>query len=69
MPRKRKPTTDAVEIMHRRYFEGRPERIAALEKERARDASERAKREAKRKATRRSKGPRKNNFAELIYPC
>lgn len=35
MPRKRKATTDAVEILHRRYYEGRPERLAALEEERA----------------------------------
>jgi hypothetical protein len=34
-PRNRKPTTDAVEILHRRYFEGKPERLAALEEERA----------------------------------
>lgn len=33
--RKRKPTTDAVEIMHRRYFEGKPEMMALLEEERA----------------------------------
>ncbi len=32
---KRKPTTDAVEIMHRRYFEGKPEMMALLEEERA----------------------------------
>lgn len=37
MPRKRKPSTDAVEIMHRRYFEGNPDRIAALEEARAND--------------------------------
>jgi DNA-binding XRE family transcriptional regulator len=37
MPRKRKPTTDAVEIMHRRYYEGRPDRVAALEEARAND--------------------------------
>jgi ribosome-binding protein aMBF1 (putative translation factor) len=37
MPRKRKPTTDAVEIMHRRYYEGRPARTAALEEARAQD--------------------------------
>src|SRR5205809_769459 len=37
MPRKRKPTTDAVEIMHRRYFEGKPEMLAALEEARAND--------------------------------
>ena len=35
MARRRKPTTDAVEILHRRYFEGRPERLAELEEERA----------------------------------
>jgi len=35
MARKRKPTTDAVEILHRRYFEGKPERQAELEEERA----------------------------------
>ena len=28
-------TSDAVEILHRRYFDGRPERLALLEKERA----------------------------------
>ncbi len=33
--RKRKPTTDAVEILHRRYFEGKPEMMALLEEERA----------------------------------
>src|SRR5438552_5869987 len=37
MPRKRKPTTNAVEIMHRRYFEGKPEMLAALEEARAND--------------------------------
>lgn len=35
MARKRKPTTDAVEIIHRRYFAGRPNRLAELEEERA----------------------------------
>src|SRR5688572_4589411 len=35
MAKQRKPTTDAVEILHRRYYEGRPERLAALEEERA----------------------------------
>jgi len=37
MPKKRKPTTDAVEILHRRYFEGKPEMLAALEEARAND--------------------------------
>ena len=40
MPRKnatkaRKPTSDAVEIIHRRYFEGHPEKVALVEEERA----------------------------------
>ena len=35
MAKKRTPTTDAVEILHRRYYEGRPERLAALEEARA----------------------------------
>ncbi len=32
---KRAPTTDAVEILHRRYFEGKPDMLATLEEERA----------------------------------
>jgi DNA-binding XRE family transcriptional regulator len=35
MAKQRKPTTDAVEILHRRYYEGRPKRLAALEEEQA----------------------------------
>lgn len=35
MGRKRKPTSDAVQILHRRYFEGKPERLAELEEARA----------------------------------
>jgi ribosome-binding protein aMBF1 (putative translation factor) len=35
--KKRKPTTDAVEILHRRYFHGKPERLATLERARADD--------------------------------
>jgi DNA-binding XRE family transcriptional regulator len=37
MPKKRTPTTDAGEILHRRYFEGKPEMLAALEEARAND--------------------------------
>src|SRR5271165_1152114 len=37
MPKKRKSTTDATEILHRRYFEGKPEMLAALEEARAND--------------------------------
>lgn len=35
---KRKPTSDAVEIIHRRYYQGRPERIAALTEAEANDS-------------------------------
>jgi len=38
MPKtKKRPTTDAVEILHRRYYKGKPERLAALETARAND--------------------------------
>lgn len=37
MNRKKKPTTDAVESLHRRYYEGKPERLADLEDARASD--------------------------------
>jgi ribosome-binding protein aMBF1 (putative translation factor) len=38
MPKsKRKPTTDAVAIVHRRYYEGKPGRLAALERVRTND--------------------------------
>ncbi len=34
---KRQPTTDAIEILHRRYFEGKPEMLAMLEDARVED--------------------------------
>ncbi len=34
---KRKPTSDAIKIIHRRFFEGRPNRLAELEDARASD--------------------------------
>lgn len=34
---KKKTTSDAVEILHRRYYRGRPERIAQLEQARIED--------------------------------
>jgi len=37
MARKRKPTTDAIEIIHRRYYEGHPERMAQLAEAEAND--------------------------------
>ena len=36
--RKRKPTTDAIEIIHRRHYEGHPERIAELAEAEANDS-------------------------------
>jgi DNA-binding XRE family transcriptional regulator len=35
--KKRKPTTNAIQIIHRRYYEGRPQRIAELEEAGAND--------------------------------
>lgn len=37
MPKKRKATSDAVEILHRRYYQGKPERLAQLETARTED--------------------------------
>lgn len=38
MPKmKKRPTMDTVEILHRRYYEGKAERLAALETARAND--------------------------------
>lgn len=34
MAKKRKPTRDAVEIINRRFFQGKPEMLALLERER-----------------------------------
>lgn len=35
--KKRKPTTDAIEIIHRRHYEGRPQRMAELAEAEAND--------------------------------
>ena len=37
MATKRKPTTDAVEILHRQFFEGKADRLKYLEEARAND--------------------------------
>ena len=37
MPKNRKATSVAVEIVHRRYYHGKPERLADLEEARAED--------------------------------
>lgn len=38
MPKTKRPTTDAVEILHHRYYQGRPGRLSALEEARANDS-------------------------------
>ena len=38
MPKTKRPTTDAVEILHRRYYQGRPDRLSALKEARANDS-------------------------------
>ena len=50
MPRHRKPTTDAVEIIHRLIYEGNPERLGALEEVRASEDIAREIRELRAKA-------------------
>ena len=37
MAKNKKSTSDAVDILHRRYYEGKPKRIAQLEEARAND--------------------------------
>ena len=37
MRKKRKATSDAIEILHRRYYEGKPRRISELAEARAED--------------------------------
>ena len=37
MPKNKKKTSDAVEILHRRYYDGKPDRISELEEARAED--------------------------------
>lgn len=56
-----KPTDDAVEILHRRYVAGRPEKMAELEQVRAEDAVAR-----KIYALRRKAGLSQRAFAKLV---
>jgi len=37
MTKKKKATSDGIQILHRRYYEGKPERAAQLEEARAED--------------------------------
>ena len=38
MRKTKHPTTDAVDILHRRYYQGRPDRLSALKNARANDS-------------------------------
>lgn len=58
---KRKATADAVEILHRRYYAGKPQRLAALERTRANDQVAR-----KLTALRIAKGLSQRQLAQLI---
>ena len=42
MTKRRKSTSDAVEILHRRYYAGKPKRLSELEEARAEDKLARA---------------------------
>lgn len=59
--KKRKPTTDAIEILHRRYYEGRPNRIAALAEAEANDSVAR-----KIYALRKAAGLTQQQLAQLV---
>ena len=61
MARKRKPIADAVDILHRRYYEGRPERQAELEEARQNDAIARRIRELRERA-----GLTQHRLAKLV---
>jgi DNA-binding XRE family transcriptional regulator len=50
MTERRKPTTDALEILHRRFYQGRPARLRGLEAARANDEIARKIRELRTKA-------------------
>ncbi|HYB91157.1 MAG TPA: helix-turn-helix transcriptional regulator [Candidatus Binataceae bacterium] len=58
---KRKPTSDAVEIIHRRYYEGRPQRMAELAEAEANDTVAR-----KIHALRKRRGLTQQQLAKLV---
>lgn len=60
MPRNKR-STHAVEILHRRYYEGKPDRLAALEEARADDAVAR-----KIAALREEAGVSQRQLAKLV---
>jgi len=68
MARKRKPTRDAVEILDRRYYRGKPERRVGLEEVRATGAVARKIHELRTRAglTRRQLAKRVGTTASVI---
>ena len=68
MAKKRQLTTDAVEALQRRYYEGNPRRLAVLEEARANDAIARKIRELRTKAglTQRELAKRVGTTASVI---
>jgi hypothetical protein len=61
MAKKKKPTTDATEILDRRYCQGKPDRETALEEARVNDAIGRKIYELRTKA-----GLRQRRLAKLV---
>jgi len=61
MARKRKPIADAVDILHRRYYEGRPARQAELDEASQNDAIARRIRELRERA-----GLTQHHLARLV---
>ncbi len=61
MTKRKKTTSDAVEILQRRYYEGRPDRISALDEARAEDELARKIYELRQKA-----GLTQERLAELV---
>jgi DNA-binding XRE family transcriptional regulator len=59
--KKEKPTTDAIEIIHRRHYEGRPQRIAELAEAEANDTVAR-----KLYALRKRAGLTQQRLAKLV---
>jgi DNA-binding XRE family transcriptional regulator len=61
MAKSRKRTTDAIEIIHRRYYEGHPDRMAALAEAEANDSVAR-----KVSALRKRAGLTQQQLAKLV---
>lgn len=68
MTKHKPPTTDGIEILHRLFYEGKPERIAALEEVRANAAVARKVYDLRTEAklTRRQLAKRVGTTAEVI---